>query len=345
MEISTINWELIGKKLTGEITEEEFREFQDWLNSSSNNQLLFQKITSIWEKSIAGNKFQSIDVEADLEKVKNELRTRQYGTYIQLENSSQRRSFLISKAFKVAASIIILLGLSIGATYYFKANEYMPYSSYVVNTPNGAKSNIILPDSTRIWLNSGSKITYEADFSKNRKVYLEGEAYFDVTKNPKNPFVVETSKLNITVLGTAFDVKAYSDENTIEATLVRGSVAISGKNYSKKAKRVLLEPNQKFTYYIDENKSLLSKEVDTQLYTAWKDNKLIFKNEEMKNLKTVLERWYGMDIEFIDPDLGNYHYTGTIENETINQVLEILKITMPIHYEITHRKVIIGLNN
>ncbi|GAJ01847.1 unnamed protein product, partial [marine sediment metagenome] len=230
----------------------------------------------------------------------------------------------------------------------------------------GQKSQIILTDGTKVWLNSETILKYPSEFNDmKREVFLEGEAFFEVQKKDiKIPFIVKTSEIDIKVLGTSFNVMAYSDEETIETTLVEGSVCIIRKNLkSAHAQEIFLKPNQKVTLLkkgsqvilseietekptlikstktiqpispTEKEQIFISPKVDIELHTAWKNDRLIFQSETFENICYKLERWYDVKIHVQNEGLKKYRYTGKfIHKETINQVLEILNLTTPINY-------------
>ncbi|MFC2138362.1 FecR family protein, partial [Bacteroidota bacterium] len=209
--------------------------------------------------------------------------------------------------------------------------------------------------------------------SNNVKIYLDGEAYFDVVKKKNRKYVINTSSINIEVLGTSFNVKSYSDENTIETTLENGTILInSASNKNRFEKAIILNPNQKATFIkntekikisdistpgkisnqkknekaIDKKESIkpnlvISKQIDTELYTSWKDGRMVFRKENFYTLSKKMERWYDVQITILDEDLHNWKYTGVFEKETIEQALEALSLSMPFQYEIDQNKIFI----
>ncbi len=196
-----------------------------------------------------------------------------------------------------------------------------------------------MPDSTFIYLNAGSEIKYKIDENqKTREVILNGEAWFQVTKMKNKPFVVHTSSYDVKVLGTEFNVKTYESDSRVETTLEKGKVLISPLETSKMSKIVNLLPNEQFVYDKKEKTSIIRK-VNTKQYTAWKDNKFIFINMSLKELIIILERKYGVDIEVENNAILKYHYYGTIKNETIIEILEILKKTLPVNYKIVDQTI------
>ncbi len=234
----------------------------------------------------------------------------------------------------------------------------------VVSVPNGSKGYLVLEDGSEIWLNSGSRLTYN-NFSDApvREVGLEGEAFFDVRKDSKRPFVVNTSDLKLIVLGTRFNVKSYPAEKITETVLVTGKLQIEEMNPAAKGKKpVTLVPNQKVTFYSESGRLDLEKKqpealadlkiparqqvietVNPEFYTSWKDEKLIFTNERLESLVVKMERWFNVDITLSDSLLMDYRYTGKFEKENIEQALKALKLATPLEYRIDKNKITLFL--
>ena len=246
---------------------------------------------------------------------------------IALEESKAvaRRFTLYRNLLKVAA--VLIIGLITSTAILYNKPEKQIYTSVIetVTTPYGARTSFILPDSSEVWLNSGSIISFPRQFGETRNIELTGQAYFQVVKDG-NPFVVKTSFGSIEVMGTTFDVKAYSNEN-FETTLVEGSVIVKS-NSNKVAtlqpgQQSVITPSNKFSVY----------KVNTDLITSWKEGKLIFEKEPFAIVATALERWYNVKIELQGEKLKRLGYTGTIEMETFSEVLELIKSTTPIKFK------------
>jgi len=168
--------------------------------------------------------------------------------------------------------------------------------------------------------------------SGERELYLNGEAWFQVERAADKPFIVHTDCYDVVVKGTEFNVRAYDEDPGVITTLEKGSVEIkSGALKMEKESR--LNPGEQLIYD-KSDKSFEIKKVETKWYTSWKENKLIFINMNFRELVTLLERKYGVDIEVTDQRLMKYHYDGTIKNESVIEVLDILKLTLPIDYKI-----------
>ncbi len=272
-------------------------------------------------------------------------------------NPNNTRKVIVRIA-SVAA--IILVSFLLG---YFLFNPGTPRSDTYCefHVPYGSRSSLFLPDGTEIWINAGSRIKYNYDYGVNtREVILEGEAFFNVEKDDK-PFIVHTSHLSITALGTSFNVKSYPEEDNIETTLIEGKIRVEQK---ASAKVLELIPNQKLTYHkTSEQYSTLSEavpdiketeeekekvksipviieaEINIQEEIAWKDGKLIINNEPFEELAKKLERKYDIVFKFTDNDLKKYSYSGTLRDFPLEQVLRALELTSPVKYTIKEKTV------
>ncbi len=205
-------------------------------------------------------------------------------------------------------------------------------TSFVV--PLGQTAELNLPDGTKVWMNSGTVLSYSPDFSyANRNVTLDGEAFFSVTKDADHPFNVKTSSINIKVLGTSFNVEAYNDNlQAVNTTLVSGKVEINDLNNKKLGElipgQIARFDNLKRTVSIDE--------IDTGFYTSWKNGFLMFSNTPLEEITKKMERWYNVEFVFGNPQLKSLRYSGTIlRGKPIDQILEIMKLTANVDYKIT----------
>lgn len=267
------------------------------------------------------------------------------------------------------AAAVLLIALVSGSIFYMRSEkEQLSRQWHTIATPYGAKSWIILPDSTSIWLNAGSSIRYSNEFGiKKREVHLSGEAFFDVFRNPEALFLVKTSELTIKSYGTAFNVKSYPDEGTIETTLIEGSIGVTRTTFDARNRdEVLLEPNQRVVYYRktktlesqEPNEAiqdptaptgsgpskqkttyLISKGIDTKEYTSWKDGTIFIAGETLEELAIKLERKYDVKIHFEKDALKSLRFTGTLENETVEQVIHAIGIAAKINYQVEDRDI------
>jgi len=246
---------------------------------------------------------------------------------------------------KLAAAVIIVPLVSVGIFYFLNRtdNQTLSVRSGHKNdvekrvSDKGQKSILVLSDGTKVWLNAASKISYPKDFEtqNTRDVYLEGEAFFDVAHNENKPFIVHTSSINIKVLGTSFNVKSYFDEKTIETTLVQGKVRIEqsdGKGNS--IGDVELKPNQRAVFN-KESKIINIKEVVADNSLSWKRERLVFDEESIDNVILQMERWYNVKIYVKNKGNLDCKLTASIENESLEEILNLISIAHNIQYSIS----------
>lgn len=305
---------LFRKYLNGTCTPDEFKEVMEYIEGKKDEQKLDRLMTNAWNTNFNG-----------VEQADDNLLGRIHHQ-IALTESDQSRSVIRLYRISLSVAAVLLVGLVITSAYVFQMNQFSlrPLEQHVSTSP-GSITNFKLPDGTNVWLNSGSEITYSGNFEKNRELNLKGEAFFDVVKS-KNPFRITTPFGKIKVLGTAFDVKAYADEK-FTTTLERGSLEVS--SLSGKEKEVLKPGDQAS---LSDNEKLVVKEVDIEEFTSWKDGKLMFVRKSLPEVVKMLERWYNVEIQLEANENKELWFTGTIEKETISEILEIIKTTIPIEY-------------
>lgn len=211
-----------------------------------------------------------------------------------------------------------------------------PVENIAFRTRWGEKAEITLPDGSVVLLNSGSKLAYDTDYNfQNRKVQLEGQAFFDVAKGRKNPFIVAVGDINVNVHGTAFDVNGYRDDESIEVSLLRGHVSISGIDGKL---LVDMQPNQKAIIRKDDfsQNQLVACDADTE--GIWRYNKLKIEDEPLKTVLHKMERWYGVRTQLTGVS-DNKHYWLTIKTESLTEMLEVINKITPINYKINGEEV------
>jgi len=252
----------------------------------------------------------------------------------------KKRTVFIRKMWQYAAAASILL-LFVGAIYYFtstpKHEDLVAYHEIIV--PKGQIKKVFLPDGSTVYINSDSKLRYSSFSDKDkREVYLEGEAYFDVKHNPKKPFIVHAQEKAVTVLGTAFDIYAYPDENIYRASLERGEISISEN------KEVIadLEVNQTFVQIKCSKQWKISETANIKSFSSWKSGKLVFTDQKFTDILRVLGRTYNVNFKLQNKKVGGYRYTGSFTTkENIAFILGVIQLTTPFKYEIINDTVII----
>jgi ferric-dicitrate binding protein FerR (iron transport regulator) len=367
---------LIVKFLQNQCDVDEIATLSEWINEHPDNKSYFEQEEALWNSIELSRNTDGIDANKDWDKLSSLIEKEERKPL--MKTKKQQQVFRLGALLRVAAVVLISFGLSwLAFSSYYKTALSKSEGMLEVSVAKGSKSVVKLADGTTIWLNSATTIRYPDKFKNNRRdVYIEGEAYFEVAKDKKRPFTVHTSDMDMVVLGTSFNVKSYPDEGTIETTLVEGSVRIEKKMKSGKIKYVSLKPNQQVTLIKEEGRILLTdlnedkveklavaeqqesdslkvttikrkerivvvENIDPNVFIAWKSNRLEFKDEIFESIAVKLERWYNVEISIKNEKLKKIKFTGTFENETIEQALEALRLTTRFKYKFNKNKIII----
>lgn len=264
--------------------------------------------------------------------------------YYQIDNRQKKR-FSINAFVRIAAAILILI--TSGLVWYFKFGPLAP--SYKENVelitkanPKGQKSTFALPDGTIVSLNADSKITYPSQFADVRNVELEGEAFFEVSKNIYLPFVVKSGEITTTALGTSFNVKAYEEEPDISVSLKTGKVVVKHDQPDNNEQAYLI-PGEKVMY--DELSQMISKTSLTNDDFAWKEGVLVFEKTKLKDFIKTIERWYGVKVEVRGNPVEEWFVNGRFKNETLEMVLESISYAENIEYKLEEDNVVLIFKN
>lgn len=236
----------------------------------------------------------------------------------------------------IAATVVLLITL--GTLSIVSTNKVFQKTYTESIAPSGHKSHVILPDGTKAFLNSGTVLRYDNFFGKKyRNIELVGEAFFEVQKNEKLPFVIVTEDVTVEVIGTKFNVMAYPDDEYTETTVTEGKVSVT-ENYNKSS--LLITANQKATFDKNTNEFLMEN-INPSPYISWKEDVLSFDNENFTNVIKKLERWYNVSIHVEGKDSITDRYTLTIKSESLREVLELISLTTSIDYTIKENDVMI----
>ncbi len=254
----------------------------------------------------------------------------------EIKASSEAKILSVNWYLRVAAIVTIAFMLGIGTMYLNPiVTTVDKLSMQTAKSGKMERKLVTLPDGSKVWLNAESSLYYPSQFDADKRiVHLEGEAFFDVVKNKNAPFTVKVDKLSIRVLGTSFNVRSYGGDDEIETTLVTGAVEIEKESttpLSKDINLASLSPNERVTFS-KKSISLKKAVVETQYYTSWKEGKLLFHNEKLETVVKRLSKWYGVNINIQDDAVKQCRITLKIDNESLKQVLNILKMTTPVKY-------------
>ena len=369
-------WSLLSKKLAKEANPEELQELHFILLKNPDLHHQADMLVEMWQQKAKTSR--SEDEAAYMRHImkhKDEFFVAETNEEItDVETTIEESHGLFHSFFRrkklTIFSFVLLIVVVAGAIYLFtrKRNVDLVSEQAIssVVTKNGSRTKIVLPDGSQVWLNAGSNLDYNnSTFNKElREVSLNGEAYFDVTKNKEKPFIIHTKKMDIKVLGTVFNVRSYNDEKIAEAALIKGSIEVTLKD--RKDQKIILKPNEKISIANEEPKTEKKPEKITSAKAtpvripqfevndlkpnptyniigeiAWTQNKLFFEDEILENIGLRIERWFGKKVTIANESLKNVHYTGNFENETLEEVLLSLKLSKSFNFRIGNDNVVI----
>ncbi len=321
-----MNSELILKHLSGHSSDEEIEQLTKWVNENAENENQFAEMQNSYI-------FLASTLSPDNQKSAfNEIIN-------QINNKKEKKSISVKRIYSIAASILLPVLLGGFAWFYqWTSSSNEPELFTEIVAPPKHNTQITLPDGTQVWLSPESKLKYGQNYGRKiRNVILDGEGYFEVTKNQEKPFTVETGHLKVKVLGTSFNLEAYSNEPMVRTTLVRGSLQIESELISKE---VLLSPGDRVSVDVN-SRQLTSEKVNTEIYRLVKDGMIIFKRNTLSEVCRKLERWFMIPVEFNGTDNQDLLFTAKFQDESVEKILKILNLTIPINYQILNEKIVI----
>lgn len=309
----------------GKLNKTQFEELSSLLECYTDNEI-GDELEYIWRNESISSSTLSPNVKAQ---ILNSLHQRM--------NKSYKPKLYHWQYWKiaVAAAVIIVVGVSLWVATY---PTHHPEQQYTVLAAKGERSQIILPDGTKVWLNSGSSISYGSAYNQeNRNISLNGEAYFDVEKNPNLPFDVNLGAIKVQVLGTAFNVSSYKEDSTLSVTLERGSVELKNQGTDKAIGKLV--PGEKATFN-KSNKQLAITNCDATADGLWRNNILKFEDARASEVMRKLGKWYGVNI--ITKNMkSDLRYGFTIKGESLKEMLDLVNVITPIKYSINGEEVTI----
>lgn len=302
--------------ITGNVSEKQKIDILNQVKVDAELRKEFNLVKNAWALSSSQIEMPELKIERSYLTLKSKIK-----------NQRPTVSIRIYIFLKYAAILLIIFGAGILSNKYLTAVKTIELSSTEIVVPSGQVAEVYLPDGSHVWLNAESRLSFNNSFTeKTRGVSLKGEAYFNVQKG-KKPFIVSTKFGDITVLGTSFNVRAFENSD-FQATLVEG--VIKYKN-TEQDNAVTLAPGEQMVMY--ENEKIEVHEVaNTNVYTSWKDGIIIFEKEPLREVIQKLERHFAVRIELQDKMLGDIRFTGSIENESLFEVMDYINRTKQIQY-------------
>ncbi len=355
-------WILLTRKLSGEATSTELLELDTLVTCYPGAEKLVAAVSDTW---VAGSPTDTEFLEATylqhLERMKDKgfpIDDDQPLPEVALPISpkTKKAKFYRNKAL-LSVAVILLGAASLVIIKKLATSTGLPAAEAVrvVSTNNGSRTKLLLPDGSGVWLNAGSKLSYQKKMDgKLREVELTGEAFFDIVKDPARPFIIHTSKMDVKVTGTQFNVKAYELDKTFETSLINGSVEVSLTK--DPLKKYILKPNQKFVLASIDTAGRVEagsspapsdkvqiKELtyrpgtNSDVESSWTRNILSFEDEPFSEVSMKMERWYDVKFEFKDKRWGNEFLSGSFEKESLEQAMTALRFSTGFNFSIRNK--------
>lgn len=323
-------YEIIIRYLDGSATPEEKKDLMQWLQLSDKNLNDFIEIRDLWyscDVALSNDK----EVDLALERLRKHI-------LLSLSHNNKPKKQLSFRWQSVAAVFLVLLSMGY-AIYTRHTTPQHPAEVRIQNqliTAIGSKGRFILPDSSIVWLNSGSKLTYPKYFEKDcRKVILEGEAYFQVTEDKNKPFIVNASEIEIEVLGTSFNISNYPASSTIETVLLSGSI---NANMNATGEKIRLTPNQLLTYRKETGETGIGI-TSSGYHIDWIKDRLVFDYDRLSDIIISLEGWYAVKIDCPKAFADEQRLSFTVRGENLEEILYSMSFIIPMKYTIENNKV------
>ncbi len=347
-----IDWKKFARYFAGEFSDDEKKEIEDWMKANPSNARFVDSMKKVWTESSKSPV--AWDVEAAWKKFSDKAAISTETRILPMSPPTPRfekqqqvwgRRSSFAVAFRIAAvfALIVLSG-------YFSLNHFGVLNGAAsdsgkqeIITENGQQVKINLSDGTKVKLNAASKLQFSPEsWEKSREVYLDGEAYFEVVPNPEKPFIVNTKGATVRVLGTSFNVNAWEADKEVRVIVAEGKVSFQSADSTINKEVILirdqissLKPGKAPTKPVF---------VDKDKYLAWLRNEMIFENTPLDEVMVHLQRRYNLDCELSESALGQRHLTATFKKESIDDILNIITLSLNMKYERTDRSVLFSKN-
>jgi len=336
---------LIVKSLMEDLSQEEQQELAHWLNADHKNQQILEDVKRTWNRSLTIPSHFSPDTENAWKKVKSKIDVpRQNHSIKGLEGNEDynttHKSNSLHILWKAAAVILIVIGIGFMAIHITGNNNGQYTERAETYSATSQKSFVQLRDGSRVWLNKNTTLSCETDFNeKTRTVHVTGEAFFEIAKDISKPFIILSGSARTTVLGTAFNLRAYSHENRTELIVVHGKVSFANEH----AVELVLEKGDKGI--INNETEEITKSINKNLnFLAWKDERLLFDKTEFESVKKDIETYFSVNIEIASPAIRKCYFTGTFEKPELKDVLSVMRVTMNINHQKEKDKIVLSGN-
>ncbi len=325
-----MNRKLLHKFANNRCSSDEVDEVLNWIQKTDQQsaKVMFQEY---WDKTKPTKNIDDTFAQQRLDKIHHRININHSDKIAseKIRTLPSKKIFVLQSLARVAVILLIPVLTLFVYTRFFQQNFI---ADNEIISPPASRTFLELSDGTKVWLNHGSKMVYPQTFAgSTRHVKLSGEAYFEVAHNPSKPFIVESEGMQVKAVGTAFNVRAYDDGSDFETTLEEGKVLVQSNLNGNATTVCNMDPGQHFTLNL-KTKVYNLKSEESYKFVAWKDGKLIFDNDHLDKVAQRLSEWYNVDVILEDPKLAELTYNATFVDENISQILNMMKIVMPVTF-------------
>lgn len=322
--------EILYKYISEQANVDESTLVKEWVGNSEDRKQELFRLKNIWILSGLDNEIDPKIKASEIERI---------WSIIKKMNVDKKRKQLRLQFLKYAAAIVLIVGISGAIGFFISTSVSNSDTKFTeISVPKGERSTVILPDGSTVLINSNSQMKFSSSFnSGKRKVILSGEAYFNVAHDKSHPFIVETPSLQIEVLGTKFNISSYPNDQLTTTFLESGKVRIS----SAVAGNIILSPNEAFVFNKFSRESEKIMMYDKRLMD-WTKGVMTISGETIGELAKKIERRFNVTITFMDDNVKNHIYTGSIKDEDLNTVLEAIKFASSIEYKREGNQIILS---
>jgi transmembrane sensor len=319
--MSDLHDDLILKSLNGTLTAEEQKTLEEWINASSENHQQVESFRAIWKATRAETSSLDFQTTDEWQRLKNHIERQADASVV------KERPILSSLYFKIAASITLV------AIASFAIYLSMQSSSITISGRSGAHTSVMLPDGSQVILNGTSELTYDKNNfnASERAIRFEGEAFFDIARNPEKPFRIDTRDVTVEVLGTSFNVRAIEQEINSTVYVVAGKVKVSNSEFRQE---VSLLPGETGTF--NQQTATLVKlgaEAENTNALSWRDKRLVFKGTPLHQVVESMEHYFDIRIGIEGDKLRDCRFTSNFDNPTLEEVVEALTVSLDLKFD------------
>ena len=324
--------ELLERFMQGISSMEEEQELLNGLREPDFEMLLSDYYRMKWEAC----KSKSLDAETQCRmfvRIKEQIEGK-----TRMEQTRQVNFPMLRRWWKQAVAAVLIGCIGGLSVYGWMAISKQEEQHFVVSADCGQRSHVLLPDGTEVWLNSHTQLSYTTDYGKKeRRVDLEGEAYFEVAKDKEHRFVVRAGGMDVEALGTTFNVKAYKEDKTLTTTLLEGKVRTTIGQ-----KEAILYPDQQVEYNKEKGTLQVSRPENAVYASMWRHGELAFSGETLEEIASLFQRLYNVEVRFDSDKIKQYRFSGVIKNNSLENVIELISLTAPIEYVVKKDTIVLS---